>query len=88
MPITALDIVKARGAQAGKDGSISGAEFHRVGIPMFGGCQRCGASIAAYNAYPSVTGYLQCEGCIRKDGFKDVEDFEAFISPDDRGCED
>lgn len=53
MPITVLDLALHRGATADEDGSINGAEFERVGLPICGGCERCEASIAAYNAFPS-----------------------------------
>lgn len=75
-PITILDVAEARGVQAGPDGSISGGEFERVGLPLFGGCEGCGASIAAYNAYPSKTGYIRCGDCIGDLGFASVEEFE------------
>ena len=62
---------------------ISGDDFEQVGLPMMGGCQTCGASIAAYNASPSRTGYLQCaSGCIEGLGFDTVQEAAAFIWPD------
>lgn len=76
MPVTALAVAIARGAQE-VNGSISGAEFNRVGIPFMGGCQGCGATLAAYNAYPSTTGYWRCDMCIGDMGFATVEAFEA-----------
>ena len=75
--ITALQVAIARGATARADGSIDGGEFERTGIPLFGGCCRCGASIAAYNAFPGQNGYWHCDECIEGDGgFETVEQFE------------
>jgi hypothetical protein len=73
--VSILDVAFARGVKE-VDGTINGAEFERVGLPFMGGCQGCGASIAAYNAYPSKSGYLQCRDCIEGIGFASVEDFE------------
>lgn len=77
VPVTVLDVALARGAHE-VDGTINGAEFERVGLPIFGGCQGCGATIAAYNAYPSRTGYLRCRQCIGELGFATAEAFEAY----------
>ena len=71
-PITVLDLAKYRGATE-VNGAINGAEFERVGLPFFGGCEACEASIAAYNAYPSTSGYLRCRDCIGDDGYPTVE---------------
>ena len=77
-PITVLDVAIAKGARV-ENGSISGAEFDRLGLPMFGGCQHCGASIATYNAYPSKTGYLQCSNCIGNAGFENAAAFYLWL---------
>jgi len=62
--ITILDIAKARGAKE-HNGALHMGEFDRLGLPMFGGCQVCNASIAAYNAHPGRNGYLigSCCAC-------------------------
>jgi hypothetical protein len=78
MTITVLDVALAWGAKQDDDGSINGAEFDRVGLPLFGGCQCCHASIAAYNAYPSQSGFLRCEDCIGDMGFNTVKEFENW----------
>lgn len=77
-PVTILDVALAHGARQDAAGAISGAEFERLGLPMLGGCQGCAASIAAYNAYPSKTGYLQCKDCIGELGFATVAEFDSF----------
>lgn len=79
MSVTILDVAKARGAREDERGGINGAEFARVGLPIIGGCQFCGATVAAYNACPSQSGYLRCaNGCIDNDGFETVAEFEAW----------
>jgi len=79
--ITILEVAKARGISEDKGGLISGAEFDRVGLPMLGGCQSCGACIGPGDAYPSRTGYLQCGDCIYEEiGFETVDEFERFSS--------
>lgn len=80
-PVTALAVAEARGLKPANDGSgYSGAAFADVGIPMLGGCQNCHATIAAYNAYPSKTGYWLCADCIEGTdlGFNSAEEFENY----------
>lgn len=79
MPITVRELAIHRGAIE-VDGSINGAEFERVGLPMMGGCESCEASIAAYNAYPSKGGYLRCRDCISTtEGYETVEEANKAI---------
>jgi len=54
-------------------------DYYDVGLDMLGGCQRCGASIAAYNAYPSKSGYWRCEDCIGDDGYETVQEANKAI---------
>ncbi len=55
------------------------ADFQEAGLAMMGGCQSCGASIAAYNAYPSRSGYWRCADCIHEgNGFETCEEADAF----------
>lgn len=51
----------------------TGDDFYDAGFEILGGCQSCGASIAAYNAYPSKSGYWKCADCIGDDGWTSVE---------------
>ena len=63
---------------------LTGQDFEDVGLPMLGGCQRCGASVSAGNAAPSRTGYLMCaRDCIGGDGFETVEEANRFMFPDE-----
>ena len=38
-------------------------------LPIMGGCADCEASLGAFNAYPSTTGYLLCRDCLDGRGF-------------------
>lgn len=58
-------------------------DYERLDLPMLGGCEVCGASIAAYNACPSKTGFLRCaNGCIADQGWDTAPeaDVEVFGS--------
>jgi hypothetical protein len=80
-PVTALAVAEARGLKPLDDGSgYSAGAFIEVGIPFLGGCYNCQATIAAYNAYPSKTGYWLCADCIEGSdlGFNSVEEFEQW----------
>lgn len=76
LPVTILDIAISRGVKEDKKGYIDENEFYRIGLQMTGGCINCHASLAAYNAYPSKSGYWKCSDCIGDDGFNTVEEFE------------
>lgn len=54
----------------------NGQDYWDAGLDMMGGCQGCGASLAAYNGYPSKSGYWQCHDCIEAsgNGWKEVEE--------------
>ena len=79
--ITICDVAIAWGAKADPNAGINGAEFARLGLPMLGGCYVCEASIAAFNASPTKTGYLACtKTCTEEDtGFRTVQEFNEFI---------
>ena len=72
MPITILDYVKS--VVRDKD-EYTAEDFYRWGVDMLGGCERCHATIAAYNAYPSTSGFWRCADCIGDDGFDTATDF-------------
>lgn len=60
----------------------TGADFIEADLPILGGCQTCAASIGAFNAFPSTTGYLQCADCIDDTiGFVTVEEAKAALWP-------
>lgn len=79
MPITILELAKYRGVKADEDNSINMGEFWRVGLDMIGGCSHCEATIAAYNAYPSKSGYWMCEDHIGDRGYDTVEEANREI---------
>ena len=74
MPITILDYVTS---VVGPKDTYTDDDFFRNGVGTLGHCQRCAATIAACNAYPSTTGYWRCADCIGEDGFITVADFKA-----------
>jgi hypothetical protein len=81
MPITILDYVKSK---AGEKDSYSAGDFRSYGVEMLGGCEICQATIAAYNAYPSKSGYWRCADCIGSNGFDTVEEFIKDETETDR----
>lgn len=84
MAITILELAEHRGVKASPDGSISMGAFADVGLPMLGGCAECEATIAAYNACPSQSGYLKChEGCIGDDGYETVQEANIALFPEE-----
>ena len=76
MPITILDYVKS---VVGDKDLYTAEDCLASGVDILGGCQRCQATIAAYNAYPSTSGYWRCAGCIGQDGYATVADFTASL---------
>ncbi len=74
MPITILDYVKS---VAGEKDFYTAEDCLAAGVDILGGCQLCGAVIAVYNAYPSVTGYWRCAGCIGENGYATIAAFTA-----------
>lgn len=82
--ITILQLALYRGAGKNDDGSINGGAIEAVGLPFFGGCEVCGASIVAYNACPSRSGSLRCmSGCIEDAGYETVEEANRAIFPEE-----
>jgi hypothetical protein len=82
-PVTILEVARARGAKANDDGSFSGGELARVGFEMLGGCLRCHATIAAYNAHPTRSGYWACGDCVGGSGFDTAAEFEEWCEHQD-----
>lgn len=80
-PLTVYELALELGAEE-IDGRIDGAEFARLGLPVFAGCGRCGASLAAFNAFPSSTGFIRCGDCIDGLGFATVEEFRRYSDGD------
>lgn len=78
MPITIVDYVKSI---VGDKPAYHAEDFSSNGVAMMGGCECCYAMLAAYNAYPSKSGYWRCEGCIRDTGFATIAEFTAYMTP-------
>ena len=76
MPITMLDYVKS---VVGDKDLYTAEDCLASGVDIMGGCQRCHAMIACYNAYPSTSGYWRCADCIGDTGFATVADFTALM---------
>ena len=74
MPITIFDYVKS---VAGEKAEYTAEDFISNGVAMVGGCEICHAMLAAYNAYPSKSGYWRCADCIGGTGFATIEEFTA-----------
>lgn len=72
MPITILDYVKT---VVGDKDFYTAEDCLISGVDIIGGCQSCAATIAAYNAYPSTSGFWRCADCIDDTGFATVADF-------------
>lgn len=83
-PVTVMALAIFRGVKESEGGGYTMGAFEDVGLPMLGGCQRCGASIVAYNACPSTTGYLMCaSGCIDGYGYDTVEQANMALFPEE-----
>lgn len=80
MPVvTILQVAEALGVEE-NNGQISGGEFLKWDLPIMGGCQGCGATIAAYNAAPTTTGFLRCASdCADGYGYNTVEEAVAAM---------
>lgn len=60
----------------------TGDDFAKAGLPILAGCQVCGESLAAYNAYPTKTGYIRCHHCLHSDlAYVDPADARADLFP-------
>lgn len=74
-PVTVLQLAEYRlGRKA-----VTQADFTEAGLDIMGGCYVCGASLAAYNAYPGKGGYWLCADHVGDTGWATVEDADADI---------
>lgn len=88
--ITVLELAIHLGAKEDSEGGVSFAEIQRVGLSAMGGCEVCGATIAAYNASPCKTGFLRCtSSCTNGHGYETVEEayVDAFPPVEDDGVD-
>lgn len=63
--------------------AVNGQDYLDAGLDIMGGCLRCEASLAAYNGYPSKSGYWCCKDCIGDAGWTNVEEANKDIFDDD-----
>lgn len=77
MPITIIDYVKS---VVGDKPAYHGGDFAGNGVAMTGGCEICYATLAAYNAYPSKSGYWRCADHIGDTGYATVAEFTATLT--------
>ena len=86
MNITIWDWAKFRGVDVDAPGGVSMGEFDRVGLPMMGGCYKCGACIAAGNACPTRHGFLACDSCVDEgDGYETADEANRDNFPEEYG---
>jgi hypothetical protein len=71
--ISIHELAVHRGLKTDDSGAYSMGDIAMVGLDLIGGCEGCGACIAAYNAYPSKTGNWRCSDCIGDYGYETVE---------------
>lgn len=76
--MTALEIATILCSREGLPEPKTGEDFAAVGIPILGGCQRCGATIAAYNAHPQKNGFWACGDC-NADPIITMDDWEVAV---------
>ena len=81
--VTILDCAIAAGAKPNEDGNFTAQAINDAGFPMFGGCSGCQASLAAYNMYPTRTGFVKCKDCVGDIGFATTDAFNAFLETED-----
>lgn len=76
MPVTIMQLAEHR---LGRPAS-TGGDFIEARLPIMGGCEVCGATVAAYNSCPSKSGYIRCANdCIGDDGWEDVVEANRVI---------
>lgn len=72
--VTIMELARYRlGPGRGEQTTLTAEDLASVGLAILGGCFDCGATIAAYNAYPARDGYWKCDECIRGDGYPTVQ---------------
>ncbi len=77
MAITILDyVVEKLGDDYPEDGCIDAGQFYALGFDIMGGCEVCGATLGAYNAYPTRSGYWRCAEDLGETGYGSVAEFD------------
>ena len=78
-PITIHELAIFRGMRDDGTGQFSGGDYADVGLAIMGGCERCGATLAAYNAHPTRTGFWRCGDCVGPHGYATAAEANADI---------
>ncbi len=74
----AISIIQWADFRLGREARTE-ADFNEAGLAMMGGCRGCQASIAAYSAFPTKSGYWCCGDCLPDGaGFETCEEADAF----------
>ena len=82
--ITIWDLAVHRGLKVDEDGSASAEAFAAVDLCIMGGCYRCEATIAAYNAYPTRTKFWTCAECVGEDGFHTAQECDEWMKEQEK----
>jgi hypothetical protein len=78
-PVTVLELAEHRLGRR----PVTGSDFDEAGLPIIGTCEACAATIAAYNACPTTTGYLRCAtGCSAGVGYETAAAADAAVFGD------
>lgn len=79
-PVTIHELALYRLGLPTSTSELNGAQFEEAGLAILGGCEVCGATLAAYNACPAKTGYWRCmNDCIGSEGWTDVREANMEI---------
>jgi hypothetical protein len=82
MSITILELAVYRLGVEDAD-QLTAGDFQRANLDILGGCEICHASIAAFTAYPSRSGFWRCQDCLGGDGYDTVGEANRAICGDD-----
>ena len=75
MPITIHQLAEHRLGRA----PVHGGDYAEAGLSILGGCAGCQASLAAYNAHPTKSGFWCCRDCVGDSGWESVAHANADI---------
>lgn len=77
--VEVFDLLRAKDGKPPAGDTVSGDELAEYGISILGGCGHCQAQLAAYNGYPSKSGYWSCRECLSdEDGIYSLQDWEKM----------
>lgn len=79
MTATIHDLAVFRGITPNERNAFSAAEYTRVGLPFFAGCEVCEAQLSPMNAYPSKSGMIRCLDCVGAMGYDTAQEANRDI---------